>query len=55
MTLDLILNICKRDDKVTEGLVPYFNILLPSIEVLKNKYAADFGKAPKKNLMSSKF
>jgi len=30
---------CKRSDKVCENFVQYFHILLPSVEVLRNKHA----------------
>lgn len=41
-TLNILLLMCKRSDKVTENFVQYFHILLPSIEILRNKHAKQF-------------
>lgn len=48
-TLQIILLLCQRSDKFTENLVQYFHILLPTIEILRNKQ----GKFVNKSLYGS--
>lgn len=37
-TLRAMQNIVRKSDKIAENFVQYFHILLPSVEVLKNKH-----------------
>ena len=37
-TLKAMQNIVRKHDKIAENFVQYFHILLPSIEILKNKH-----------------
>ena len=37
-TLDIMLRFAKKSDKIAEAFVPYFPILLPSIDLLRHKH-----------------
>jgi hypothetical protein len=38
-TLNVILKLAKRSDKIAEAFVPHFPIILPSVDLLRNKCA----------------
>lgn len=46
-TLKACQRLVRKSDKLAESFVPYFHILLPSVEVLKNKQASGVGARPK--------
>lgn len=45
-TMNIIFKIAKKHDKLAEEFVPHFPIILPVIDVLRNKHS-NFGKIPK--------
>jgi len=46
-TLNACQRLVRKSDKLAESFVPHFHILLPSVEVLKNKHASGVGARPK--------
>mmetsp|Transcript_998 Transcript_998/g.1793 ORF Transcript_998/g.1793 Transcript_998/m.1793 type:complete len:154 (-) Transcript_998:3-464(-) len=46
-TLNIIILICKKSDKITEELVKYYHLLLPNIDVLRNRHLK-FGRVTAK-------
>lgn len=42
-TIKLLQQLCKRSDKLTEAFVPHFHLILPNLELVKNKHDIHFG------------
>ena len=42
-TIKLLQQICKKSDKLTEAFVPHFHLILPNLELVKNKHDIHFG------------
>ena len=36
-TLQLMLRLARRSDKITEAFIPHFPTILPALDILKNK------------------
>ena len=47
-TMNIILRIAKKHDKLAEEFVPHFNIILPAVDVLRNKHSNFAKSAPKR-------
>lgn len=52
-TINVILSLAKKSDTVAEAFVPLFNILLPSVDVLRNKHEVGARKPKNRRPMSA--
>jgi hypothetical protein len=42
-TLNVMFKLAKRSDKIAEAFVPHFHIILPSVDLLRNRHAQGVG------------
>lgn len=52
-TINVILSLAKKSDGIAEAFVPLFNILLPSVDVLRNKHEVGARKPKNRRPMSA--
>ena len=54
-TINLMTRLAKRSDKVAEAMVPHFMIILPSVDILRSKYAIGAPKPKRPQSTSTRF